>query len=97
MCMPVDVFVVAGDEAAGTAAGTAEQARAARLGHARELYSHYAASYDDHLRKKLLYTGPRQVRMRLCAQVVHCKQTGNTYCNHSIKVVAVQKAPLHWP
>lgn len=30
--------------------------------YARELFDYYAQTYDDHMRKKLLYTGPRLLR-----------------------------------
>lgn len=33
-----------------------------QLAYARELFDYYAPTYDDHLRKKLLYTGPRLLR-----------------------------------
>lgn len=42
---------------------------ALQLAYARELFDYYAPKYDDHMRKKLLYTGPRllrKVRMSGC-------------------------------
>eukprot|EP00953_Heterococcus_sp_UTEX-ZZ885_P040964 20926-Heterococcus_DN1.PRE.2 len=38
------------------------EARAARRSHARDLYDFYSVGYDDHMRKKLLYTAPRLLR-----------------------------------
>eukprot|EP00904_Undaria_pinnatifida_P002699 jgi/Undpi1/1242/HiC_scaffold_108.g14156.m1 len=36
-----------------------------QLAYARELFDYYAPTYDDHVRKKLLYTGPRLLRQNL--------------------------------
>ncbi|CAN0267269.1 unnamed protein product [Ectocarpus sp. 12 AP-2014] len=36
-----------------------------QLAYARELFDYYAPKYDDHMRKKLLYTGPRLLRKNM--------------------------------
>ncbi|CAM9139765.1 unnamed protein product [Scytosiphon promiscuus] len=36
-----------------------------QVAYARELFDYYAPKYDDHMRKKLLYTGPRLLRKNM--------------------------------
>lgn len=65
-----------------------------QLAYVRELFDYYAPSYDDHMRKKLLYTAPRilrQVGARRHHRHSYNMKSTNSTC--SISISALVPAP----